>query len=192
MPDAREHGPTGNPLWGIPLRVLTATRERPLFSPSRRPPAPPVVAAPAPPPRPPVVAKPPEPDHPLLTIVGTVVSENDGIGVFVDQATNEVIRLHTGQDHDGWVLRSVEGREARFEKKDRSSTLALPAPGAPPGPAAPGLASMPGRPAQPALPIPTAGATPAPTPAAAQAGNTWMDGDGNMITPPKVYQAAGH
>src|ERR1700739_4453914 len=62
-----QSAPTGNPLWGIPLRVLTATRERPLFSPSRRPPAPPAVAAPAPPPRPVAAAKPPEPDHPLLT-----------------------------------------------------------------------------------------------------------------------------
>jgi general secretion pathway protein N len=191
VPIAREHGPTGNPLWAIPVRVLTATRERPLFSPSRRPPAPPVVAALVPPPRP-VAAKPAEPDHPLLTIVGTVVSESDGIGVFVDQATNEVIRLHTGQEHDGWVLRSVQGREATFEKKERSSTLALPAPGATPGPTAPTLASMPGRPVQPALPLPAAAGVPAPTPVAVQAGNTWLDGDGNMIMPPKAYQAAGH
>jgi general secretion pathway protein N len=190
VPIAREHGPTGNPLWGIPVRVLTATRERPLFSPSRRPPAPPAVAAPAPPQRPVVVAK-PEPDHPLLTIVGTVVSESDGIGVFIDQASNEVIRLHTGQDHDGWMLRSVQGREATFEKKERSSTLALPAPGAIPGPApAPSFASMPGQPPRPLLPAPAAAAAPAP--AQAQAGNTWLDGDGNMITPPKVTQAAGH
>ncbi len=33
----------GNPLWAIPLSALTETRERPLFSASRRPP---VVAAP--------------------------------------------------------------------------------------------------------------------------------------------------
>ena len=32
--------PMGNPLWGISLNALTATRERPIFSPSRRPPAP--------------------------------------------------------------------------------------------------------------------------------------------------------
>src|SRR3954467_6929548 len=42
--------PMGNPLWGISLNALTATRERPIFSPSRRPPAPTppalVVAAP--------------------------------------------------------------------------------------------------------------------------------------------------
>jgi hypothetical protein len=37
--------PGGNPLWGIPISALTATRERPVFSASRRSPAPP--AAPA-------------------------------------------------------------------------------------------------------------------------------------------------
>jgi general secretion pathway protein N len=183
VPIGREHAPTGNPLWGIPLRVLTATRERPLFSPSRRPPAPPVVAA-APPPRPVVASKPPEPDHPLLTIVGTIVGESDAIGVFIDPATNDVIRLHTGQDHDGWTLRAVQGREATFEKADRHATLALPAPGAP--------ASAPTVPAgiQPIpVALPARGALPAP--AAPQAGNTWMDGDGQLIAPPKTYQAAG-
>jgi general secretion pathway protein N len=178
-----QQGPTGNPLWGIPLRVLTATRERPLFSPSRRPPAPPVVAAPVPPPAAPV-AKAPEPDRPLLTIVGTIVGGGDAMAVFIEQATNNVIRLHTGQDHDGWVLRAVHGREATFEKKERLSTLALPAPGATTN--VPTLAGT-GQPIQAGLGLPL----PAPTPAAAQAGNTWMDGDGNMITPPKPVQAAG-
>src|SRR5262249_57481416 len=56
-----QQGPTGNPLWGIPLRVLTATPERPLFSPSRPPPAPP---APAPPPPPPPGPPPPAPPPP--------------------------------------------------------------------------------------------------------------------------------
>src|SRR5690348_5378824 len=32
--------PTGNPLWSIPLSALAATRERPIFSASRRPPQP--------------------------------------------------------------------------------------------------------------------------------------------------------
>jgi general secretion pathway protein N len=194
VPIARDSAPTGNPLWGIPLRVLTATRERPLFSPSRRPPAPPVVAAAPQPTRSFAPPKPPEPDHPLLTIVGTVVSENDAIGVFIDQATNEVIRMHTGQDRDGWVLRSVHGREASFEKNAKTSTLALPAPGETSGAAtAPSLAGMPGRPVQPAPPVPTPATAAAPVPAPAQAGNTWMDGDGNMITPPpaKLFQASG-
>ena len=190
----RDRAPTGNPLWGIPLRTLTATRERPLFSPSRRPPAQ-AIAAPAPAPRPVVEAKPPEPDHPLLTIVGTIVSASDGIGVFIDQASNEVVRIHTGQQHAGWVLRSVHGREASFEKNERKSTLALPAPGETPAAGAtPALAGM-GRPAPGSLPVAAPAAAPVPVPASApaQAGNTWMDGDGNLITPPaaKLFQAAG-
>jgi hypothetical protein len=189
----RERAPSGNPLWGIPLRILTATRERPLFSPSRRPPAPPAVAAAAPPPRPVAAAKPPEPDHPLLNIVGTIVSASDGIGVFIDQGTNEVLRMHTGQEHDGWVLRSVQGREANFEKNERTSTLALPAPGATATPgAAPALAGMTGQPVPAPLPAAAPAVAPAPAPAPAQAGNTWVDGDGNTIAPPpKLYQAAG-
>src|SRR6202040_3268882 len=37
---------SGNPLWSIPLSVLTATQERPIFSASRRPPQRAVVAVP--------------------------------------------------------------------------------------------------------------------------------------------------
>ena len=45
----QDRQPSGNPLWAIPLRALTVTRDRPIFSPSRRPPAAAVIAAPAPP-----------------------------------------------------------------------------------------------------------------------------------------------
>src|SRR5262249_53698680 len=54
--------PHGNPLWAIPLRSLSATRERPIFLPSRRPPAPRVVASPAPAP---VQPSPPQQPEPL-------------------------------------------------------------------------------------------------------------------------------
>ena len=47
--------PSGNPLWAIPLSALTATRERPIFLPSRRAPAPAVAGTPV------VVAAPPPP-----------------------------------------------------------------------------------------------------------------------------------
>src|SRR5258708_30648134 len=36
--------PSGNPLWTIPLNQLSMTKERPILSPSRHPPPPPVVA----------------------------------------------------------------------------------------------------------------------------------------------------
>src|SRR5262249_56938753 len=57
--------PHGNPLWGIPLSGLSATRGRPIFSPTRRPPAPAVfavaAAGPAAAPAPPPEAGPPSP-----------------------------------------------------------------------------------------------------------------------------------
>ena len=40
-PDLRQPPPGGNPLWGIPVSSLSVTQERPLFSASRHPPAPP-------------------------------------------------------------------------------------------------------------------------------------------------------
>jgi general secretion pathway protein N len=159
---------TGNPLWAIPLKSLTSTRERPLFSPSRRPPpAAAVAASPAPAPPPP---KPAEPDHPPLTLVGTVVGETQSIGVFVDQVTKNVIRLRTGEGHAGWTLRAIQGREATFEKDQLVANLALPARSA----------------------MVAASVTP-PSPVAAQPGNARLDGGGQPITPPlsPLMQADG-
>lgn len=123
----RPTDPSGNPLWAIPLSALTATRERPLFLPSRRAPAPavagtPVVVAPPPPPS-------AEPEQPPLTLIGAIAGDTEGFAVFLEQATGTVIRLKTGQDFSGWMLASVKGREATLEKNKRSTTLSLPAPG---------------------------------------------------------------
>ena len=122
--------PNGNPLWAIPLSSLTATRERPLFLPSRRAPAAavagPVAIAPSLPPPPP----PAEPDRPALTLIGVITGESEGFAVFLDHASNNVVRLKTGQDHSGWVLRAVKGREATLHKNGKSEILALPVPGA--------------------------------------------------------------
>jgi general secretion pathway protein N len=126
---AKEAPRAGNPLWAIPLGELSETQARPLFSLSRRPAAVPVaVALPVPPPH----AGPPskrEPDHPSLTLLGTIVGESVEIGVFVDEASHDVIRLKTGEAHDGWTLHAVAGRAATFEKEgSRAATLVLPAP----------------------------------------------------------------
>lgn len=138
--------PRGNPLWSIPLKNLNATRERPLFLPSRRAPAPAVAGSP--PPQPMAAPPPPaEPDRPRLALVGAVSGEHDGIAVFMDEATRDIVRLRTGENHAGWVLRSVRGREATLEKGPETAILALPDPLAPPG--APGI---PGRkPSEPEL-----------------------------------------
>jgi hypothetical protein len=117
---------SANPLWAIPLSTLTATRERPLFSPSRRPPKPVVANAPAiprPQPRPPVVA-----EHPDLILVGTVTGETQSVAVFIDPATHGTIRLRTGENHKGWTLRSVEAKSVTLHKGNTTETLALPLP----------------------------------------------------------------
>jgi len=116
-----------NPLWSIPLSALTATRTRPLFTPSRRPPAPVVatvpVAAPRPAPPPPAL-----PQHPNLTLVGTVAGENESVAVFIDTTTRDTVRLRTGEGHSGWILQSVERRTATLQKGETTETLALPKP----------------------------------------------------------------
>ena len=122
-PPAAERAVSGNPLWAIPLKDLTATRERPIFSPSRRPPPPAVVAKPYVPP-----PKSAEPDRPQLALIGTVAGENDGLGIFLDQTTNQVIRLKLGDGLRGWVLRQILRREVTLEKDQATTVLALPAP----------------------------------------------------------------
>ncbi len=128
---AAQAAPTGNPVRAIPLAELNITRDRPLFSPSRRPP-PPLAAAPiyqvASVSRPVKV----EPQRPELTLVGTIVGGNDAIAVFLDRSTRSVVRLHTSESHEGWILRSIQGREATLEKGPDSAVLALAPPGGPP------------------------------------------------------------
>src|SRR5204863_3922704 len=112
----------GNPLWAIPLEELSATRERPIFSPSRRPAAV-TAAAHVPPPQ---AAKPPEPERPQLSLVGTIAGVKESFGIFLDRSADTVLRLKTGEDYKGWILRAVHGREIVLEKGDRTATLALP------------------------------------------------------------------
>lgn len=112
----------GNPLWAVPLRALSVTRERPLFSASRRPPEPPAVAIAEPPPPP---RAPPPPSKPSLVLLGTIIGGASRIGIFLDEATTKTMRLMVGESHDGWVLSAVTAADARFEAADRAATLVL-------------------------------------------------------------------
>jgi general secretion pathway protein N len=129
---AQQPPPGGNPLWGVPIDKLAATRERPLFRASRRPPAPPVAPElPAEPPPPPA-----EPDRPLLTLVGTVTGELQKVAVLQDQTTKSLVRLHVGEAVSGWFLRSIDVRGVTVEKNSQTVTVALPARSPPVGPPA--------------------------------------------------------
>ncbi len=125
---AADDAPTGNPLWAIPLKQLSATRDRPIFTPSRRPPPPAVVAPYIAPVLPPPVTR-SEPETPPLALVGMVVSEHEGIGVFVEQNTKNIVRLRMGESYTGWILRHLEGREATLEKDRQTAILAMPTSG---------------------------------------------------------------
>jgi hypothetical protein len=118
--------PSANPLWGIPLAQLSGTRERPIFSASRRPPPVSAMAETAP-------VKPPprkkEIEPPQLSLVGTIASIDEGFGIFIDQSSKAAVRLKVGDDHQGWKLRQIRGREVTMEKDDRSAVLTLPQPG---------------------------------------------------------------
>jgi general secretion pathway protein N len=127
--------PGGNPLWGIPISSLSATRERPIFSPSRRPPAPPtppVPVAETPPPPPP----PAKPEQPPFTLVGTAIGKPQNVALILDQTTKNLVRLHVGEAVSGWYLRSVDLRTMTLEKNSQTVTLSLPAPASPPALAA--------------------------------------------------------
>jgi general secretion pathway protein N len=131
-PTQGELAPTrGNPLWSIPLRALTETRERPLFSPSRRPLRPIIPAAPEPTQSPPpLAAAPSEPETPPLTLIGTVVGARPeaGVALLLNATTNIVSRARVGEDSSGWRVRAVAERSIVVEKSGLSVTLALPDP----------------------------------------------------------------
>jgi general secretion pathway protein N len=130
-PELRQPPPGGNPLWGIPVSSLSVTQERPLFSASRRPPAPPAPLAQ--PPMPVAAAPPPaEPERPPLTLVGTAIGKPQNVALVLNQSTKSLIRLHVGEAASGWYLRSVDARTMTLEKNNQLVTLSLPAPGAAP------------------------------------------------------------
>ena len=109
----------GNPLWAIPLTSLTASLERPIFSPTRHRPPAAVKLAPT---------ESPSAVQPLLALVGAIAGDSDGIAIFLDGTTKGIIRLKTGERYAGWTLQEVKAREAILQKEQNTAILALPNP----------------------------------------------------------------
>jgi general secretion pathway protein N len=119
----------GNPLWAIPLRALVATRDRPLFSASRRPPSPVIPSAPNPIPHAlPVAIRAAEPERPPLLLMGTVVSADTRIAIMLNQITKLVTQVREGDEESGWRVKAVSLRSTVVERDDQSVTLELPRP----------------------------------------------------------------
>ena len=127
-PAELERAKSANPLWAIPLATLTTTRDRPIFSPSRRPPPPAVVPVPVAvaPPRP----KPVKIERPQLALVGTIAGPEQSFGIFVDQTTKAALRLKIGEEYQGWRLRDVASREVTLVHDEETAVLSLPPPDA--------------------------------------------------------------
>lgn len=96
------------------LQDLTATRERPLFSPDRTAPA---AAPPEPEPEPAVVEAEPEPEPdtgeaepPTVRLAGVVANGELRIALLEDAASSEIVRLSPGQAIADWVLVEIEPR----------------------------------------------------------------------------------
>jgi len=118
---------SGNPLWAVPLSVLTETRDRPLFSLSRRPPASDPPPAPPPPPaQAPAIAAQPAPEKPPWALVGTIVSPAGSLAIVQNIGTQAVSRVRLGEEDSGWRVRSVAARSIVVQKGEATVTLELP------------------------------------------------------------------
>ena len=95
-------GTPASPLAAVPLDRFSVTRDRPLFSPNRRPPPPP------PPPAVTVIPKLP-PAPPSLTLLGVIMDVEETRAIV--QIANEVRRLRMGEDVGGWKVTQIESRK---------------------------------------------------------------------------------
>jgi general secretion pathway protein N len=122
--EASSQVPRGNPLWAIPLSTLVATREAPIFSPSRRPP--PVSQIPSIKPLPVPVAA--QPARPLVSLVGVIAGNPDGIAILVDETTKGIVRLRTGESYTGWTLQTLQAREVTMQRNGQNAVVSFPGP----------------------------------------------------------------
>ena len=108
-----------NPLAAQPLDYLSATRDRPLFLRSRRPPAPP----------PPVVERVEPPSRPVplpsLVLLGVVKDENGALAVVRSRSADEVIRARVGEEIETWKVTEIEPRRLVLSHDDRLVSFAL-------------------------------------------------------------------
>ncbi len=108
----------------LSLDKLTATRERPLFVPTRRPPpvAEPVVVE-APPPVVAPVAAPIVPPNVLLT--GVIISEATQLAIVQLKASGKTVALKPGDDLEGWTIIDIGPRRVTLKNGEEDSSLEL-------------------------------------------------------------------
>ena len=102
---------------------FAAMVDRPLFSPTRRPPPAPI-AMPA------VAAAPPAPPAPAMPDValsGVIAGGGGGVALLRRPQDAAPIRLRLGGQVDGWTLAEIRPRAVVLRRDDRAVTVDLPA-----------------------------------------------------------------
>ena len=117
---AQTTSPAGpvNPLAAPSLDRLSATRERPLFTPSRRAPPPPPPAASAAPVE--SAAAPPS-----ISLLGVIIAVEGPRAVINDMTRNKIVRLRIGDEIDGWKVHQIDERLLVLGRDGRSASFKL-------------------------------------------------------------------
>ncbi len=115
---------SGNPVAEVPLDRLSDTRNRPLFSPSRCPPA-----SPAPPATAARVERAPQPlpllSPPGVALFGIVVGAQGARAFIATGAANRIIGVQPGDDVSGWTVTAITQRNLVLSRAERSATFTL-------------------------------------------------------------------
>jgi hypothetical protein len=112
-----------NPLAAHSIAEFTATRERPLFSPTRRPPPPPVVAEVPRPVAPQSPASPPSP--PSMALFGTVIGLNGARALIRSGDAGKIVEVGAGDAVGGWTVNQIDKRHLVLSLGERLATFEL-------------------------------------------------------------------
>jgi hypothetical protein len=100
------------------LDQLSATRDRPLFSPDRRKPAPPPAVAPLATPQ-------QQPQKPKFTLMGIIVTSSETIVLLQDAGTSELITVRSGQSVGRWQIVANSNYSAKITDGKEEFTLQM-------------------------------------------------------------------
>ncbi|MFD1702465.1 hypothetical protein ACFSCV_05535 [Methylopila henanensis] len=123
---AQEAAPSGlNPLQSLDAASLTGFRDRPLFTPSRRPPpAPATDEAPAPLEEA-AAPEPPPAVQPSLRLTGVIEGPDESVAVIEELDSKQVSQLRLGDMLDGWLVTAIDPAALRLTLGEREEEYRL-------------------------------------------------------------------
>ena len=110
-PAAAAAAGTGDDLSGVPLEHFRAIVERPLFSPTRRPP--------------PAPAGEPDSGARQFQLKGVVISAREQHALIVSQSTGKSYQVRTGDVVEGWRVERITAQSAAFTKNGVETLVRL-------------------------------------------------------------------